>query len=447
MATSGEDAKVPAAEPETGSENVIRESDASGTADHEEHSTEPNEAPGSETTAPEHAEHPQLGSSLTKVDDSALIYQKPSEPKPKKSLQTLKEEHRLSLLTFSRPKSRESVPSREKKSQESLHSREKRVSHKKRRSSQSQHENEEEASSKRSSSSIIEIAAMGMGSNEHLNSLVVPSQVSQAGSILSKTYKEKELHVKVRVAEEPSNEEDEDLDDWLDEDEFSDEGDEDDESKRARRGSGKIKKSKSDSKSAISFSTLLKNNKPTDRELAMEIYETLQMKTFADLLIAKAKRPLLLDAYCLGRGIIDPPIPNIRPSYPDKFVVHDENILTYSSFLARLQELEDQNSHSLQQIVLVFTASLVSQKKTWSEDCNLIETAVAWMSRYLDADCNLMYIRTGTHSEWKDPANPFRTDKRLMLKSLPTITVWNTEKRLAGSRLFNLDNIAVLLED
>lgn len=417
---------VPAETAPKASKGIINSSTSENKTNHEETITVQNETAASEKKASGIQPRESRGSKHAKVDDPEDIHRKSSEPKPRKSLQTLKEEQRLSLLTFSRPKSKESVLSREKSlSRRSLQTSQAQVA--------------VDRKSRKSSGYAIPIE--GRRSNAEQRSLAAPSIISQTGSILSKTYKEKELHVKVNLEAQ----DEEDFEEWYEEDE--DEDEEDEQEWHGRRGTDNRKRSKPPAKSVISFAALNKGNIPTDRELATQAYETVQMKTFADLLIAKARRSLLLDAYCMGRGIIDTPVMIVNPSFPDKFVVHDENILSYSSFLSRLQELEEQISHSLQQIVLVFTASFVSHKKTWSEDCNLIETAVAWMSRYLDADCYVLYIRTGTHAEWKDPTNPFRTDKRLMLKSLPTITVWNTEKRLAGSRLFNLDNIAVLLED
>jgi hypothetical protein len=59
----------------------------------------------------------------------------------------------------------------------------------------------------------------------------------------------------------------------------------------------------------------------------------------------------------------------------------------------------------------------------------------------------LVKIGVGSPEEWKDERNPFKTDTRLKLTSIPTLISWNTMKRVSGYQAFQVENILVMLED
>lgn len=38
----------------------------------------------------------------------------------------------------------------------------------------------------------------------------------------------------------------------------------------------------------------------------------------------------------------------------------------------------------------------------------------------------------GFNLSWRNPTNPFKTDKKIRLKDIPTLLIWRTEKVLIG---------------
>ena len=105
-------------------------------------------------------------------------------------------------------------------------------------------------------------------------------------------------------------------------------------------------------------------------ERVSEIYRKMEIKTFGQLLEAKAVRPKRLDAYCLGRGIMEKPIEVVVPTLRVKPKMREETIDDIDTFFRRIQEIEEENVND-EQIVCVFTANFVRTKKTWNEDCNM----------------------------------------------------------------------------
>ena len=49
-------------------------------------------------------------------------------------------------------------------------------------------------------------------------------------------------------------------------------------------------------------------------------------------------------------------------------------------------------------------------------------------------------------SSWKDPKCPFRTDKRLRLKSVPTLMVWGQPEKVEEAECSNPDLVSMLFE-
>lgn len=49
-------------------------------------------------------------------------------------------------------------------------------------------------------------------------------------------------------------------------------------------------------------------------------------------------------------------------------------------------------------------------------------------------------------SSWKDPKCPFRTDKRLQLKSVPTLIVWGRPEKVEDTECSNPDLVSVLFK-
>jgi hypothetical protein len=49
-------------------------------------------------------------------------------------------------------------------------------------------------------------------------------------------------------------------------------------------------------------------------------------------------------------------------------------------------------------------------------------------------------------SSWKDPQCPFRTDKRLRLKRIPTLMVWGQSEKIEEAECSNPDLVSMLFE-
>jgi len=56
-------------------------------------------------------------------------------------------------------------------------------------------------------------------------------------------------------------------------------------------------------------------------------------------------------------------------------------------------------------------------------------------------------VHAGTRDEWLDPENPFKKDPKIELMSLPTLWVWDSYKKVSGSRCHDLESMYLLLKD
>ena len=141
---------------------------------------------------------------------------------------------------------------------------------------------------------------------------------------------------------------------------------------------------------------------------------------------------------------------NIVPHY-----FYHENINGYEAFCKRIAELDTLNTENVQ-ILLLFTGRTAKQSDEeedsvytigWDPDCNQFENVVDFLTVKREPKGWLLKIGVGDPMEWKNPQNPFRTDHRIKLTSIPTFMAWNTMKRISGSQCFQVENILVMLED
>ncbi|PNF14252.1 Thioredoxin domain-containing protein 17 [Cryptotermes secundus] len=113
----------------------------------------------------------------------------------------------------------------------------------------------------------------------------------------------------------------------------------------------------------------------------------------------------------------------------------------YDAFCNLIGELETQGKP----VVVYFSGSKGEDGKSWCSDCvkamPVVEKAVE------DAeDIHFVYVGVGDRKFWKDPKCPFRTDKRLRLKSVPTLMVWGQSEKVEEAECSNPDLVSMLFE-
>ena len=103
----------------------------------------------------------------------------------------------------------------------------------------------------------------------------------------------------------------------------------------------------------------------------------------------------------------------------------EESITNYSQFYARIQSLTDKVSHqdTREQLILLFTATEIpGTDQGWCNDCNYLEAILTnFMRRASHLAGYLVRVKVGSLQEWTDISNPYRTDPKIHLKSIPTL--------------------------
>ncbi|PSN50253.1 Thioredoxin domain-containing protein 17 [Blattella germanica] len=94
----------------------------------------------------------------------------------------------------------------------------------------------------------------------------------------------------------------------------------------------------------------------------------------------------------------------------------------YESFCKFVENLEKGKVDK--QVYFLFSGSKDSTGKSWCPDC----------------------VKGKLHLKWKDPKCPFRTDKRLMLKSVPTLLKWGHPDKLEEDECRNPDLVSMMFE-
>jgi hypothetical protein len=120
----------------------------------------------------------------------------------------------------------------------------------------------------------------------------------------------------------------------------------------------------------------------------------------------------------------------------------EETIANYAYFHFRVQCLVEKlkNLDSPEQVILMFTGDEIPHTdQSWCKDCNYLEGILSsFMRRAKHLAGYLVRVKVGSHDEWRDPSNPYRTDPKIRLKAIPTLLVWNSGKRLSGSPIFQV---------
>jgi thiol-disulfide isomerase/thioredoxin len=70
--------------------------------------------------------------------------------------------------------------------------------------------------------------------------------------------------------------------------------------------------------------------------------------------------------------------------------------------------------------------------KSWCPDCTTVEPYIQRAFKKAGASLHLIRVDVGDRKEWLNPNNPFRNDKKLTLREIPTIIRWKQPKRLEG---------------
>ncbi|XP_069673608.1 thioredoxin domain-containing protein 17 [Periplaneta americana] len=114
----------------------------------------------------------------------------------------------------------------------------------------------------------------------------------------------------------------------------------------------------------------------------------------------------------------------------------------YDAFCKLIKELETQDKT----VYVFFSGSKDSTGKSWCPDCVV---AVPVLEKALETaeDIHFVYVGVGDRAYWKDPNCPFRTDKRLRLKCVPTLIKWGQPDKLEDEECSKADLVSMLFEE
>ncbi|XP_037289877.1 thioredoxin domain-containing protein 17 [Rhipicephalus microplus] len=120
---------------------------------------------------------------------------------------------------------------------------------------------------------------------------------------------------------------------------------------------------------------------------------------------------------------------------------------SFEEFQAAIKSLRPKDTKENQDLVLcLFTGSEDDSGKSWCPDCVAAKPILAEALEKAPKETTLItcYIERAI---WKDLKNPFRTDKSLNLKCVPTLMRWGTAQRLDDTQCQKKDMVEMLLED
>ncbi|KAJ9595983.1 hypothetical protein L9F63_012804 [Diploptera punctata] len=122
--------------------------------------------------------------------------------------------------------------------------------------------------------------------------------------------------------------------------------------------------------------------------------------------------------------------------------INRTSIEGYEEFCKSIEGIQKQK----QQIYVLFSGSKDTSGHSWCPDCvkamPVVENALKAAS-----DLHFVYVEVGDRAYWKNQNCPFRTDKRLQLKSVPTLMKWGHVEKLENDECSNPDLVSMLFEN
>ncbi|XP_057294799.1 thioredoxin domain-containing protein 17-like [Hydractinia symbiolongicarpus] len=99
-------------------------------------------------------------------------------------------------------------------------------------------------------------------------------------------------------------------------------------------------------------------------------------------------------------------------------------------------------------IFVLFTGSKDSNSgESWCPDCVKADPVIKNNISKIPSDAVFITCSVGDRSTWKDPASPFRTHPKLLLKGVPTLMKWGTPERLGDSECSKDELVSMLFEE
>ncbi|KAL7638618.1 UNVERIFIED_CONTAM: hypothetical protein RMT77_011190 [Armadillidium vulgare] len=124
------------------------------------------------------------------------------------------------------------------------------------------------------------------------------------------------------------------------------------------------------------------------------------------------------------------------------------NKFTVEGFDSFIEKAEALKSTGKPTYVLFSGSKDPATGKSWCPDCVVADPVINSVLDKLESeDVNFLYVSVGPRTFWKDQSNPFRTDLRTKLKSVPTLFKYGSSKRLEESQCSNQDLVEMLFED
>lgn len=84
---------------------------------------------------------------------------------------------------------------------------------------------------------------------------------------------------------------------------------------------------------------------------------------------------------------------------------------------------------------------------SWCPDCVVAEPVVMAAVERIAEPMHFIYVDVGNRAYWKDPKNPFRTDKRTHLSVIPALLRWHQPQRLDGDQLLKPELLDMFFQD
>lgn len=120
---------------------------------------------------------------------------------------------------------------------------------------------------------------------------------------------------------------------------------------------------------------------------------------------------------------------------------------SFEEFQDAIKSLKTKDAKDNQDLVLCFFAGSEDAKgNSWCPDCVAAKPILEAALKKAPEETTLImcYIERAI---WKDMRNPFRTDKELELKCVPTLMRWGTARRLDDIQCQEKDMVEMLLEE
>ncbi|MCL4131217.1 UNVERIFIED_CONTAM: hypothetical protein GTU68_053937 [Idotea baltica] len=124
------------------------------------------------------------------------------------------------------------------------------------------------------------------------------------------------------------------------------------------------------------------------------------------------------------------------------------NKFEVEGFEAFVEKIESLKSSGKTTFVLFSGSKDATSGKSWCPDCVVASPVInAGLDKIASKDSNYLYVSVGPRSFWKDSNNPFRTDSRTKLKSVPTLMKYGSPQRLEEGQCAKANMVEMLFED